>query len=353
MRPQSHSAVRRAGLAVVAVAVLTILWAPGVLSAQDIRVALDSLVRIVATRQEVTIRGTGFVIAVDAAGVVVVTSSHVLEGVAGLEVTFAAGASQTTVGDMRLETENRHGVALFRVRGQLPPSLKALELSADRPALNQSLSLMGYPAMSPTPLTLSRGYAGQKGRLYTLDQQVGEGFSGGPVLLEGRVIGMVTAMEGGFTYAIPSAVVREFVNGSGIALPTIAAPPQGSPGVPTIQVNPDPDNLVVDDQTRLMWTKVDNGQDIVWNEAMRACEDLRLGGFSDWRLPSIEELEMLHDPNGVGNIRRPFRLTFRSLWSATKVGLDSAWVFDFPDGRRYANSLGVWTRLLCVRAAGK
>jgi CBS domain-containing protein len=222
-----------------------------------------------------------------------------------------------------------------------------LELADDRPQVNQSLSLIGYPEMAPSPLTLSRRFAGQKGLLYALDQRVGEGLSGGPVVLDGRAIGMVTAVDGEFTYAVSATVIREFLRGSGILLPDTAVQPQGQ-AAPPPQVNPDPVNLVLD-EAGLMWTKMDNGQDITWNEAMILCESLSIGGNRDWRLPTIEELERLYDPGGVVNIKRPFLLTFRSLWSSTRAGPDTAWMFDFPDGRRYPVSLGSYTRLLCVR----
>ena len=51
----------------------------------------------------------------------------------------------------------------------------------------------------------------------------------------------------------------------------------------------------VDPRTRLMWTQDDNNGDISWKEAIQYCQNLRKGGFSDWRLPAIDELEPLYD----------------------------------------------------------
>ena len=56
------------------------------------------------------------------------------------------------------------------------------------------------------------------------------------------------------------------------------------------------DNVVVDSQAGLMWTKKDNGRDIDWPSAQRYCEGLELQGYSDWGLPTIEELAPLYDP---------------------------------------------------------
>jgi Caspase domain/Protein of unknown function (DUF1566) len=137
--------------------------------------------------------------------------------------------------------------------------------------------------------------------------------------------------------------------------PTFAAQSQAPSATPppSRPSNPDPDNIVIDDRTGLFWMKKDIDADIDWEAAMRYCENLRLGGFADWRVPAIEELEGVYDPNGVRNMRRPLHLTYRSLWSATKIGDgSSALFFDFIDGRRYPLILGNYTRVMCVRGGG-
>jgi Protein of unknown function (DUF1566) len=45
-----------------------------------------------------------------------------------------------------------------------------------------------------------------------------------------------------------------------------------------------------DPDTGLMWAKKDNGADVNWNQASNYCTKLQLAGYSDWRLPTIEEL---------------------------------------------------------------
>ncbi len=109
-----------------------------------------------------------------------------------------------------------------------------------------------------------------------------------------------------------------------------------------------------------MWTKEDNGQDIDWHKANEYAKQLRLGGYSDWRLPTIEELEKLYDSkvNGEVKIRKPFKLSGWWVWSSTKEGSDSAWHFnfgEFGDGERVSGSLdgSFDRRALCVRSSGE
>jgi hypothetical protein len=115
----------------------------------------------------------------------------------------------------------------------------------------------------------------------------------------------------------------------------------------------------------LMWTRTDNLEDVHWNEANQHCEDLILGDYSDWRLPTIEELEKLYDPKEGTRfkIRKPFRVTSYWHWSSTKEGSDSAWIFIFVYGMRYqlppplqSANLAVQDtnlRALCVRGPGE
>jgi hypothetical protein len=43
----------------------------------------------------------------------------------------------------------------------------------------------------------------------------------------------------------------------------------------------------VDPSTGLMWAGKDNGKDVNWQEATKHCGNLRLAGYSDWRLACI------------------------------------------------------------------
>lgn len=51
---------------------------------------------------------------------------------------------------------------------------------------------------------------------------------------------------------------------------------------------------VTDTTTDLMWQQESAGP-MTWEEAIKYCEDLRLGGYNDWRLPSDVELISLRD----------------------------------------------------------
>jgi hypothetical protein len=118
-----------------------------------------------------------------------------------------------------------------------------------------------------------------------------------------------------------------------------------------------PQGVYLDPETNLMWTIRDNGKDINWHQANKYARQLRLGGYSDWRLPTIDKLEKLYDLQKRSDykIRKPFQLTSRFVWSWAKEGSRSAWFLSFGDSRRYNVPVGYSFnyRALCVRRSGK
>lgn len=52
---------------------------------------------------------------------------------------------------------------------------------------------------------------------------------------------------------------------------------------------------ILDTETNLMWAAKDNGSSINWHDAKNYCTNFRDGGFTDWRMPTMEELSSLYD----------------------------------------------------------
>jgi hypothetical protein len=54
------------------------------------------------------------------------------------------------------------------------------------------------------------------------------------------------------------------------------------------------ENYVIDHKTGLMWAR-DESKRSDYDNAEAHCKALRLGGFSDWRLPTLDELQTIVD----------------------------------------------------------
>ncbi len=50
------------------------------------------------------------------------------------------------------------------------------------------------------------------------------------------------------------------------------------------------DGTITDNVTGLMWQQVPDSINMSWEEAKEYCENLELGGYDDWRLPTVKEL---------------------------------------------------------------
>ena len=111
------------------------------------------------------------------------------------------------------------------------------------------------------------------------------------------------------------------------------------------------------EKTGLIWTRLDNGSDLDWYAADEHCRDLEVADWSDWRMPSIEELEGLHDRRSTAIYKLPagIRLTGCCPWSQSRNGDTSAWNFSFRYRKRFSGSLNYSfeLRALCVRTAAE
>ncbi|MCX5887397.1 MAG: DUF1566 domain-containing protein [Proteobacteria bacterium] len=101
---------------------------------------------------------------------------------------------------------------------------------------------------------------------------------------------------------------------------------------PRFTVNGD---CVTDNLTGLMWAKNANlpGYKTRWDKAIDYCNNLTLGGYSDWRLPNVNELESLTNADEVNvatwlNSQGFTNVQSDYFWSSTTLygSMDDAWV---------------------------
>jgi hypothetical protein len=111
-----------------------------------------------------------------------------------------------------------------------------------------------------------------------------------------------------------------------------------------------------DPGTGLEWTRKEENLGLNWNAAADYCEKLRLGGYSDWRLPTIDELSAFDQAQGEN---KPIPKNY--IWSSPKpVSYRDFWVYCFtthPGFRKSIDSdiaLAVFAPwALCVRGPNK
>ena len=95
---------------------------------------------------------------------------------------------------------------------------------------------------------------------------------------------------------------------------------------------------ITDTTTGLMWLATDNNALINWRGANEYCKNLRIGGYTDWRIPTLAELESIYNPdeknkNGYHTTKQ-ITTTAESCWSSETEGY-KAGRFNFTHGKIY------------------
>lgn len=112
--------------------------------------------------------------------------------------------------------------------------------------------------------------------------------------------------------------------------------------------------VITDRYSNLIWTHKDNNRNINWHKALIYQKGYRGGGYTDWRLPTIKELETLYEaqktnPYGL-HISSAIGLTSYSAWSIEEKQNKAA-RYRFTDGKKvwYRKQIGDAGRVLLVR----
>lgn len=114
----------------------------------------------------------------------------------------------------------------------------------------------------------------------------------------------------------------------------------------------DDNNTVTDQKTGLIWQRATNGTQRDHAAAIQYCWDLVLGGKTDWRLPSIEELETIIIYRIPPAIDPVFDCRSDNYWSSSDYipgHGDAYWVVSFDWGSVEAAGEDYGAYVRCVR----
>jgi PKD repeat protein len=98
------------------------------------------------------------------------------------------------------------------------------------------------------------------------------------------------------------------------------------------------DGTVTDTATGLMWQQF-SGMERSWKAALSYCENFRLAGYADWRLPNKNELQSLVDYSkyspAIDTLFFPDTQSDKAYWTSTTY-------YDLPDRAWAVNFLAGW-----------
>ena len=111
-------------------------------------------------------------------------------------------------------------------------------------------------------------------------------------------------------------------------------------------------NVIMDSASGLMWQQSGSDKYMKYEKAKEYVDQLnrdQFAGYSDWRLPTLEETMSLMETtkmNGDLYIDPKFDKQQQWIWTSDLFSVSSAWVVDFGDGCGYNAFYGYY----CVRA---
>jgi hypothetical protein len=113
---------------------------------------------------------------------------------------------------------------------------------------------------------------------------------------------------------------------------SVAAPTPTATATPTSTVSPSEDTTVTIEG--LMWQKTDDGKRKNWDDAKSYCEGSSFGGNSGWRLPTLDEFDLILDKTKIPTIDIiKFPETKSSpYWVSDVSSAFYAWFLSFDDG---------------------
>ena len=126
---------------------------------------------------------------------------------------------------------------------------------------------------------------------------------------------------------------------------------------PSPRFNDNGNGTITDRLTGLMWERVPASPAVDWYSAISYCENLTLGGHSDWRLPNVSELKSLvnyeqensdywlNNTQGFENIAHNYYFT-----ASTQTGTSSSvWLVYMSTGLVLPGTKGSNNYVLAVR----
>ncbi len=377
---------------------------------QEIGRLKKGVVRITTTTIEGKRKiGTGFIVSLEPdiifatqelEAVYIVTASHVVEGAREIQVEFFTRRNRLIpVRVLRMQGGDPQGIAVLLVERDIP-DLWVLTLNSVMPVRGGDIvTTIGFPRTAAVPWAVIQGnIVGGTGKEIIFSGAVDEGNSGGPLIKEEQVVGIVTEARPPYARAIPAVFAQYTLQNWGVfgisgEEVSVSPPPKheplptpAPPAIRETQLRSRPaalsttdilqmiqarsfnhaqdlakyglsgrvmgnfrhqyelkvlkgDKVVSDHATGLMWQQSGSSKDMTWRKAkgyMTQLNKRHYAGFSDWRLPTVEELTSLLEAtpkNGELYIHRAFDPTQRFCWSADRVRiLHDMWLVSFVGG---------------------
>jgi len=206
---------------------LPILAQATVIGAEDIALLRAGVVKITAKPPGGSPQvGTGFIVRInrDRESVYIITAAHVVSGDPRPQVEFFPKRNVLVPAEVlgAEGSDEVRGLAMLMVRGNanIPSDIAALQLASDI-HLGEDIILIGFPRGAGPSAIIRGNVSSREGHDIYFSPTVGEGNSGGPIIQNGNVVGLVGAGNQSMGQGVTARSIEDYIEGFGL-------PAQGS-----------------------------------------------------------------------------------------------------------------------------
>ena len=186
----------------------------------DIESLKTGVVRITATEGNKTKVGTGFIVKLDPEIVYIVTAAHVVAGDFQPKVQFFTQQDVRTSATVKHieDSDDVTALALLVIRGKenIPSGLAAMFLATSARFVGaDEVIMIGHPRQAGEWAVLTGAIVSRQGRYVTIDANIDEGNSGGPIIHTGQVVGLIGGAQR-YGKGVTIGTIREYLDGHGV-----------------------------------------------------------------------------------------------------------------------------------------
>jgi hypothetical protein len=191
------------------------MFSPLTWAQSDLGELKKGVVKVTAQFSKAEKVGTGFIAGQGKKHLFIVTASHVIEGESevprSIKVMFFTHQEESlTAHVVQKEGGDPKGLALLKVGGDLPDDVKILDWDThSRFHGGEEVHVIGFPQIGGNAWAVTKGtLSGFDGPILKFSGAVEEGNSGGPLLYQGKVIGVIVEITRQFGNAKPSQIAQ-------------------------------------------------------------------------------------------------------------------------------------------------
>lgn len=201
-------------------------------AAQTIDELKKGVVKITAQTNGMAKVGTGFIVRLEQNTVYVLTAAHVVEGDPKPQLTFYTRQdTQYPAAVRNAEGKQEQGLAIVvaKVPPDVLPSIAALGLdTTTKLSGGEDMLTIGFPRTGGQWAVIKGDVTSREGRNLNLDANIQEGNSGGPIIHNGKVVGLVTARGSNYGSGVTAASAQDYLEGFNVTPQAASARASGA-----------------------------------------------------------------------------------------------------------------------------